>query len=384
MRPASLLVPVVVAALLTGCGSSGSSNYSTPGGGSTPTGTSPGTGGTPAAVGADDAAQSSAASAAVGTATDAGVSQLFAGGTAAKAIIDPAPVVAWQSSHDVIMHDGPSPLSALVKSVDTTPSPAISSGMITAGPNFGGSGASGSIPYEIDTTGLPANYFHVQLTFDASHTLTLHTENGDTAVINSGELDIYVVGTLVSSNGAGNWDYRIDHYSTMPTANPITVNVTTAAGGSWVTKITGLRHGNREYVRTRTPVTGSLPTITLTESFTVDGNFSGFPTGTTVANPGNGPTLADTAGATHAFTKWVFAAVGSAGGTHTFTWDRYATFGLNYVRTGGTALSVTVNAPFENVYITKDGGTPVGPLSQAGLSSQFHITNDLSQSAQDH
>jgi len=374
MRPLICCSATLTAlALLAGCGSSSSS--------ATTTVTTP-------VVSKDDAAQSTAASGAVGAATDAGVSELFAGGTAAKLLTNDGPVVAWQSSPDAIMHDGPSPLAALVKSVDTAPSPAVSSGMITFGADYGGAGASGSVPYEIDTTGLPANYYHVVLTFSPTNTLTLHTENGDTAVINGGELDIYVTGTLVSSDGSGNWDYKLDHYSTMPTANPITVNVTTVNNVSWVTRITGLRHGAREYVRSKN-TSGAQPVITLTESFTIDGNFAGFPTPTgtataaaaVVANPGNGPSLLDTNGAAHLFTKWTFAST-TANAVHSFVWDRYATFGLTYVRTGSTALSVTVNSPFDNYYITKDG-TQVGPLSPTTLSTQFTVTSDLTQTAQD-
>jgi hypothetical protein len=354
------------AVLLAGCGSDATSTATTV--------TTPGS---------DDAAQSGASSAAVGSASDAGVSQLFSGGTAAMAMIDPHPVVAWQLVRRDGMDDGPAPLDALVKSSDTAPAPNGGSTTITAGPNFGGPGCSGSFPCEIDTGGtLPAGYYHVALTFDTAHTLTLHTENGDTATITGGELDLYVKGTDVTPSGhpLGSWDYIIDVYSTMPATNPIVVNVTTANGGSWTTRVNGLRHGKREYVRSQTGI-GAGAVVSLTESFTVDGDFSGFPAGTTVPNPGNGPLLLDRGNSQHNFTKWVFNSVGAAGGSHVFTWDRYATFGLNYVRTGGTALTVSVTAPAENIYITKDTGLPVGPLDLAGLKAQYHVSGDLTQSA---
>ena len=390
------ITSATLVALLSGCGGNPSSSYAGPA--YTPPASNPNNPSNPSnpssptnqPVAEDDVAQSSAASVAVGSAADAGVTQLFSGGTAAKIILDPHPALAWQAPKDRLMNDGPSPLDVLVKSVDTSPAPTLSSGTLNPSylPANAGASASG-IPYAIDSTGLPAGFFHIQLMFDATHVLTIHDDNGDTAVINAGELDIYVEGTLVSAGTVaqgtfGNWDYVVTHYCTMPAANPITVHVTTNAGNTWTTTVTGLRHCTREYVRTRVG-TGDAAQITLAETTTVDGDFSGYPTGAAVASPGNGPSMADANGGMHDFTKWSFASVNAAGATHSFVWDRYATFGLTYSHTGVAVGTVSISVtPFDNIYITKDGGTAVGPLTPDGLNSRFHVVGTVTGAAADY
>lgn len=348
----------------------------------------------PATQAPADVGQGSSGSAAVGVAADIGVQQLY-GGSGALAYRRPLPSVNGMWDGDV----GPASIEGVASAIEP-PTPSSSNVNLIPSMNLNATFTAGAVNCEMDTTGLPAaqtatvpttSWFHIGLTFAGSSPFTVRDDNGATAQITSGELDLYVHDQVTFNDHAGNWTRSIDIYSMMPVGNPLTVVETAADNTSRTVTITGQRHAHRVIVHKRDAIANLVTGLHL---HTVDGDFSGYPTFTSggIASPGNGPAKPDTGSpaATRYFTQWT----NTVSNAPVFVWNRYATFAVEYTHpigsstvttvvpgdgttlANGDGTTYTVSAN-ESIYVTRNG-TITGPFTLAQLLSTYgqHIKYD--------
>lgn len=314
---------------------------------------------------ATDTRSVSASSSAVGTATDAGLNALYGGGA-----------VAWQPELDFrTRSDGPT--DEVMRSVtDAPPAPHSGSGDITVSTYTNPLMTSGTIHWQADSSGLPAGWYHVSLTFDSAAPFTVTTENGDVATIASGVVDFYVHNVDGSNDGVGNWTRTVDTWTSI-SGTPLQVSTTVSGGISRSATITGLRHAHRAITRTKDAGTG---TITRADAVTIDGDLSDLSVLSLSPALSSGPSMADRAGASHPFTKWQHV-VTSEGVTHTNVWNRYCTYTASYTYAPGTvSWTGTFSGVNENIYLTHDGVT-VGPLTDAQVVARFQMLHNLNKAA---
>jgi hypothetical protein len=331
----------------------------------------------PAIALADEAQQTSVAATAAGAMASAGVNQLFSGGSFAWR---PQPV-----GH--LATDAADPLTVMLKdSGNEPPSPTVGGGTITsASPSFPTTTAgqpqvvrpSSALTYSIDTAGLPAGWYHVALATVGGSPWTIVDETGNTAKFSTGAMDLFVLDTVTADDHAGNWTHVIDSYAIVTAAIPLAGAVTIADGTIRPLSLTGLRHEHRTVART---VSGGV--ATRTDTVIVDGDFSALPAGTTPPSPGNGPNLSN-ATPPQLLSIWAMAAT-TPTGFHNFQWSRTANYTEVYSFAPGAATPGTGSVPFhaETVYVTKDGYTPYGPLTDFTLINAFRMVYDLNRAAQ--
>lgn len=316
---------------------------------------------------AHEAQTASAASSAVGVATDAGLNQLFVGG--AIALRTPLRVGP--------LSDG-APYDEIMRSVaDAPPAPAAPGAAVITTTGYSNPVVvSGQIGYEADTAGLAAGWYHVALTFSASNAFTIRSDEGNMAAVTGGRIDLYVHNQDGSDDGVGGWTRQLDSYVSIADSAPVTVTVTLAGGVVRTSTLTGLRHVGRAIKHTRS---GSL--VTRADAVTVDGDLSAVPLSPPV---GSGPTMLDRAGANQVFTRWVHAVDITEGGVtarHVFQWDRHCTYTVTYTYlVGALTWTGSVTGYTENVYVARDG-TAVGPLTDLQLALRFGLLHDLNGSA---
>jgi hypothetical protein len=353
LHGASAVGVVASALLLTGCGGSDSA--------STTTGPS---------TTAQDAQTASASSAVAGTATDAGLNQLYVGGSIA--LLEPP--------RTGVVSDGGSGITEIMRSASVVrPEPLTGAGMITTTLYTNPVMISGSIAYSSDTVGLPANWYHISLTFSASAPFTIRTDEGNTAAITGGELDMYVHNVDGTDDGAGTWTRTVDSYESIPAGSPLTVTVTLGNGTVRTSSLTGLRHVVRGITHA---LNGS--TVTRTDNVQVDGNVSGVPITPSLTN---GPSLPDRTGTSQVFTDWQSAVQINTGGQitdHTFVWNRYCTYTVTYTYQLGTIVwSGAISDYVENVYVTLDG-VQVGPLSDLQIDIDYLLLHNMNGSGAEY
>ena len=329
-------------------------------------GTNDDNGGTPLSAATLDARTASAASAVGGTATDAGLNQLYAGGSIA--LREPP-------KHGPV-GDGGSGVNEIIRSLtNARPEPFTGAGMITTATYTNPIVVSGSISYSSDTTGLPANWYHIALDFSSTSPFTITTDEGDQAAITGGQIDLYVLNTDGADDGAGNWSRTVDSYVTIPATSPVTIVVTLRDGTVRNASLTGERHVNRGIIRT---VTGT--TVSRTDAVTIDGNVAPVPITPAMVD---GPSLLDRNGTGQVFTQWnhavqISGALGPA--TATLVWNRYCTYTVSYSYQVGTVVwSGAIANYFENIYLTRNG-VQVGPLSDLQVLADYGILHDLNGS----
>jgi hypothetical protein len=314
----------------------------------------------------EEARTASGASAVSGTALDAGLNQLYSGGS----------IALREQPRGGPVSDGNSGPYEIIRSLNNTrPEPFTGAGMITAATYTNPIVVSGSISYSSDTSGLPANWYHVSLDFSSTSPFTITTDEGDRAAITGGQIDLYVQNIDGADDGVGNWSRTVDSYVSIAAASPITIVVTLTDGTVRTSTLTGERHVNRVINRT---VAGS--TVSRSDGVTIDGNVAGVPIAPALTN---GPSLNDRNGASHAFTQWNHAVqVAAAGGTvnHIFVWNRYCTYTVSYSYQVGTLVwSGAISNYFENVYVSLDG-TQAGPLSDLQLYVDYRMLHNLNGS----
>ncbi len=313
-----------------------------------------------------DARTGSAASAVGGTATDAGLNQLYVGGSIA---LREQPRVGPVS-------DGDSGVNEIIRSLgNVRPEPVTGAGMITAATYTNPIVLSGSISYSSDTTSLPANWYHVSLDFSAATPFTIITDEGDHAAITGGQIDLYVQNADGADDGLGDWSRTVDTYVSIPVANPLTIVVTLSDGTVRTATLSGERHVNRAINRT---VTGT--TVARTDGVTIDGSVAAVPITPVMVN---GPSLLDRNGNGQVFTQWNHGVqIAGAGGTtsDTVVWNRYCTYTVSYSYQVGTLVwSGAIANYFENVYLTRNG-VQVGPLSDLQLFIDYRILHNINGS----
>jgi hypothetical protein len=317
-------------------------------------------------AGTADTRTASGASAAAGTATDAGLNQLYVGGSIAlRELPGHGPV-----------SDGNSGVNEIIRSLNNVrPEPVTGAGMITSTTYANPIVVSGSISYSSDTNGLPANWYHVSLDFSSTSPFTITTDEGDRAAITGGQINLYVLNTDGADDSAGNWSRTVDSYVVIPATSPVTVVVTLTDGTVRTSSLTGERHVNRVINRT---VSGT--TVSRSDGVTIDGTVAPVPITPALAN---GPGLVDRNGTGQVFTQWNNAVqIDVAGGinNHTFVWDRYCTYTVSYSYQVGTLVwSGAISNYVENVYVTLDG-VQVGPLSDLQLYVDYALLHDLNRS----
>jgi hypothetical protein len=361
IRSAVLVLFIAAAvALTTGCGAGHSSVN-------------------PALAAADEGQQAAAAAIAAGAIATAGENQLFAGGS-----------VAWlDHPRGDLRGDARDPLDAILRDAgNEPPSPTIGSGVITnASSSFPLTTANlpqvvqsnSQLTYTIDTAGLPANWYHVALTIPGGQQWKIVSENGNTTIFTSGQMDMFISDTVSSDDHAGNWTHAIQSYAIIGSATTacMTGAVTIADGTVRPTTLYGLRHESHTVQRA---IANGI--VTRTDSVIVDGDFSGMPAGTTPASPGNGPNPANT-NPPQIFSLWVQPCT-TPTGYHTFLWSRLCNYTEVYSYAAGAATPGPGQVPFhaEDVFITKDTYTPYGPLTDYALINTFRMTYDLGRAAQ--
>jgi|GEM_PF-6904959 hypothetical protein len=335
---------------LTGCGSSNNASNS------------------PAQTTGGDAQATSAASSAVGLASDAGLNQLYNKGVAAFR----------EAPRSTIVNDGPRPVNEIIFCLNNTPpSPAIGSSVITTTAYPSPIYTSGQIQFEADSTGLPADWYHISLSFTSGNPFVVTNEEGDVITIDSGSFELYVSDPgAVGSGTPGDWTDTIDCYAYIAQSAPITAVVQLASGGTRTTSLSGLRHVKRAITRS---ITGT--TVTRADNVTIDGdysNLSGIVTPTIVS----GPSLADRNGTIHPFTMWQHTTTLADGLVHTFLWDRHCTYSVTYTYQQGSPTWIgTIANYYENVYIQKDDLPQIGPLSDIKLALDYGIIIDMNRGA---
>lgn len=338
------------------------------------------------AVTSVDAQSTAAASAVIGLATDAGLNQLYVGGS-----------LAYFSSARLTdgVFDAPSGLPALeLVSALGPPMPATGSGVITTGvagtyPNP--AITSGQLLYNSDVSGLPTatanqGWYHIQLNSDDTAPFTVTDENGSTVRLASGTVSLYVRDWLTPNSIGGNWARTIDVWTTMPATDPLKVMVTSTDGSTRTVSVSGGRHVLHTITQTRS--TSTIPATLTTDYFkTVNGDFSHYPVAAGLPSPGNGPQGLDSTGTLRIFSNWLFTTTLADEVVHTFQWNRAATFGLRTQRSAGdltwkSAALLASPAPAESIYITRDNGEAVGPMTWATLKVTFGVAPDYNQTGQ--
>lgn len=318
--------------------------------------------------------QGQASSAVIGVATDAGLNQLYAASGNALAFLVP--------THDgQALYDGPSPLGQLVRDLgDQAPQPAPGFAIIDRTVYANPVVTAGSISYSANSTGLNTGWHKVVMQFGTTATLTpftITTENGDTAALTSGQLDLYVH-DVYTNLGGGHWTRQVDVYALIPIATPLVVEFIQADKAQRIVTVSGLRHARQSIDRTL-----ANTTVTRQHVFTVDGDCSGLADSGAGLSITNGPLLPDHQGYSRLSTQWSF--VSTAG---TVVWNRFATFGIQYQYVydpanppvwTGTLMASPV--PSENIYITLPSGTRFGPYNWAELRASAAMAKGIDLNA---
>ena len=145
----------------------------------------------------------------------------------------------------------------------------------------------------------------------------------------------------------------------------------------------GLRHECHLITRTKTIDNISVTaTINYPDVVSVDGDYSGL---TPVPSATSGPEMTDRKGTSQLVTNWVWTSI-----VLPFIWNRSCTHDINWQVTYPQLLptqfdwSGSVGNYFENVSITRDGGTAKGPFSDLQLLADYGILCNLNSGADDH
>jgi hypothetical protein len=332
---------------------------------------------------ASDASTASAGSAAAGVATDAGFAQLYQGGVP----------VAWRASRETAtISDGVTvDAVALASSLGGPGTPTVQNtsadGQALALAN--GQTASGTFTFisdqlAPDLSTLPTNWWHVKLAFDhQTQAFTVTNDDGASATITAGELDLYIYDVTTAGSAPGNWTRTAQVYSVIPSTNPLTMTITPTSGGTRNSTLTGIRHAQHAITRSNDGTN-----VTRAETTTVDGDattlLGAIPSVSTL-QVASGPTLADagTPATNRLFTKWLHTTTLADASVHPLQWDRWATFTVTKVRPASATAwsSITFSNEQQAIYLTRNG-VQAGPFTRQQLASGFNLVMDLTKAGQ--
>lgn len=317
-----------------------------------------------------------AAASGIGVITDAAVSQLY--GTTSSGI-------AWQPLAGAPVHDGPGladlVIAAAGSAADADDPPTPSIGAATPDPTSYPHPAwtSGSVGWSANITGMPANWYHVYVTFGGT-TYRSTDDSGNLVAIDTGGIEVYVHETAGTTDGLGNWTHTVDWYVWLPTAQPVTV--TLANGGALTYSLSGLRHVQRAITHTKSTTAGTV-TAHRTDLVKIDGDYSALIAALPSLGAVSGPNLDDTHLISRAFDQTTCTGTGTTLG-HSLKWNRYATYTIDWTASypaagaaGDFPWAGTVSSLSENAYLTVDGTASSAALSDTALAGTYGIKSDM-------
>jgi hypothetical protein len=314
-----------------------------------------------------------AAAIAVGTAGDFGLAQLYQGTTAVAAIGNRGSGVELRDASN----GGPGIPAAQSVILDGPTLAAAAGGTAT------GTLAFTSDLLAPDGSTLPGSWWHVHLDA-AGQTIpfTVTADDGALASLTSGTLDGYVLDGATTIISPGNWTQNVDLWLIAAPAAPVSLSVAPLNGLPRSLTLSGIRHIHRVVTRN-----DDGTTVTRVDTGTVDGDgtvlVAAIPSITSTFGLSSGPLLTDSSfpRVPFLFATWREDTALAGGTSHTWTFDRVATWSLTQTKPTGSTIwtGATINSTTGSNYLDLDGGRE-GVYTDAGLLNRWGLTVDVSRS----